>query len=168
MIKFKHTNKQLGSIGVMLRKGLQDELKYQKHNATGRLSRGLRYKVKGNVLSISSSVSYWKVVNNPLFAKKTNIDAVKRWVSTKGIPLTAANAILRKLNRGKKGMSSGYGKPYVYWTEGNTINRTDFAGHTARKFKKKIVEQLAPSIGEDVADMISKQIRQNNPKTNVK
>ena len=168
MIKFKHTSKQLGSIGVMLRKGLQDELKYQKHNATGRLSRGLRYKVKGSVLSISSNVSYWKAVNNPKFAEKPNIDEVRKWVLSKRIPLTAANAILRKLNIGKKGMSSGYGKPYVYWTEGNTINRTDFAGHTARKFKKKIVEQLAPSIGEDVADMISKQIRQNNPKTNVK
>jgi len=169
MIKFKHTNKQLGSIGVMLRKGLQDELKHQKHNATGRLSRGLRYNVKGNVLSVSSSVSYWKAVNNPLFAKKTNIDAVNRWVISKGIPLSAAGAILRKLNRGKKGISSGYGKPYVYWTEGNAINRTDFAGHTARKFKKKIVEKLAPSIGKDVADMISEQIRRNNPiKTNVK
>ena len=168
MIKLKHTLKKLGSIGVMLRKGLQDELKIQRHNATGRLSRGLRYEVKDNILNVSSSVDYWKAVNNPLFAKKTNIEAVKRWVSVKGIPLSAASAILRKLNVGKKGMSSGYGKPYVYWTQGNTINRTDFAGYTARKFKSKIAEKLAPSIGKDVADMISEKIRKNNPKTNVK
>jgi len=167
MIKFKHTNKQLGSIGVMLRKGLQDELKYQKHNATGKLSRGLRYKVKDNILNISSSVGYWNAVNNPKFAEKTNIEAIKRWVSAKGIPISAASAILRKLNVGKKGVSSGYGKPYVYWTEGNAINRTDFAGHTARKFKKKIVEKLAPSIGKDVADMIARQIKKNNPTINV-
>ena len=167
MIKFKNTLKRLGSIGVMLRKGLQDELKAQKHNATGKLSRGLKYKVKDNVLSIISSVSYWKAVNNPKFAKKTNIEAIKRWVSTKGIPLSAASAILRKLNVSKKGMSSGYGKPYVYWTDGNRINRTDFAGHTARKFKKKVVKELSPAIGKDVAEMIRSQIRKNNPKARV-
>ena len=167
MIKFKNTLKRLGSIGVILRKGLQDELKAQKHNATGKLSRGLKYQVKDNVLSIISSVSYWKAVNNPKFAKKTNIEAIKRWVSTKGIPLSAASAILRKLNVGKKGMSSGYGKPYVYWTQGNTINRTDFAGHTARKFKKKVAKELAPAIGKDVAEMIRSQIRKNNPKARV-
>ena len=43
MIKFKHTNITLREVGDMLRKGLQDELKAQKHNATGRLSRGLKY-----------------------------------------------------------------------------------------------------------------------------
>lgn len=161
MIKFKHTSKKLGATGTILVKGLQNELKYQKHNATGKLSRGLRYKVKDNVLSVSSSVSYWNAVNNPKFADKPNITEIKSWVVSKRIPLSAANAILRKLNKGKKGMSSGYGKPYVYWTEGNRINRTDFAGHTARKFKDKIVEELAPSIGRDVADMISAQIRLN-------
>ena len=168
MIKLKHTRKKLGDVGVILRKGLQDELVAQSHNATRKLSRGLSYKVKDNVLNIFSSVSYWKAVNNPLFAKKPNIDEITRWVSTKGIPLSAASAILRKLNVGKKGMSNGYGKPYVYWINGNSLRRTDFAGHTARKFKKKIVSTLAPSIGKDVADMISSQIRKNNPKTNVK
>ena len=158
MIKLKNTLKQLGSIGVMLRKGLQDELKSQKHNATRRLSGGLRYEVKNNILNVSSSVDYWKAVNNPKFAKKTNIDTIKRWVIDKGIPLSAASSILRKLN------NKGYGKPYVYWAEGNSINRTDFAGHTARKFKDKIVSKLAPSIGKDVASMIRSQIRKNNPK----
>ncbi len=34
-----------------------------------------------------------------------------------------------------------------------------------QKFKDKIVDKLAPSIGKDVADMIARQIKKNNPKT---
>lgn len=73
MIKFKHTNITLREVGGLLRVKLQDELKAQKHNATGRLSRGLKYNVikRGmSVLNITSSVDYWKAVNNPKFAKK--------------------------------------------------------------------------------------------------
>ena len=44
MIKFKHTNKSLREVGGFLSK-IKDELKAQKHNATGRLSRGLKYNV---------------------------------------------------------------------------------------------------------------------------
>ena len=160
MIKFKRTNKTLIEVGFMLRKGLQDELKAQKHNATGKLSRGLKYHIKNNVLSMMSSVSYWKAVNNPLFAKIPNLNAIQRWMSVKGLK-GSANAILRKLQ------NKGYGKPYSFWTEGNRLRRTDFAGYTANKFKDKIVQKLAPSIGKDVADMIAEQIKKNNPKTNV-
>ena len=104
MIKFKNTLKRLGSIGVILRKGLQDELKAQKHNATGKLSRGLKYKVKDNVLSIISSVSYWKAVNNPSFAKIPNLKSIQRWMNAKNLKGSAV-AILRKLK------NKGYGKP---------------------------------------------------------
>ena len=72
MIKFKKTLKKLKGIGQMLKVGLQKELIAQKHNATGRLSRGLRYEVKGTTLNVISSVSYWKAVNNPSFAKVPN------------------------------------------------------------------------------------------------
>ena len=160
MIKFKNTLKRLGSIGVMLRKGLQDELKAQKHNATGRLSRGLKYQVKDNVLSIISSVSYWKAVNNPSFAKIPNLDEIKKWLNAKNLKGSAV-AILRKLQK------KGYGKPYSFWTEGNSLRRTDFAGYTANKFKKKVVKELSPAIGKDVADMIRSQIKKNNPKARV-
>ena len=164
MIKFKNTLKRLGSIGVILRKGLQDELKAQKHNATGRLSRGLKYHIKNNVLSMMSSVSYWKAVNNPLFAKTPNYNAIASWAKAKkGIKATSA-AITRIY---AKMLRQGYGKPYSFWTEGNSLRRTDFAGYTANKFKDKIVAKLAPSIGEDVADMIRSQIRKNNPKARV-
>ena len=160
MMKLKRTDKTLIEVGFMLRKGLQDELKAQKHNATGKLSRGLKYHIKNNVLSMMSSVSYWKAVNNPLFAKIPNLSAIERWMSVKSLKGSAV-AILRKLK------NKGYGKPYSFWTEGNKIRRTDFAGYTANKFKDKIVQKLAPSIGKDVADMIAAQIKKNNPTINV-
>ena len=159
-MKLKRTDKTLIEVGFMLRKGLQDELKAQKHNATGKLSRGLKYHIKNNVLSMMSSVSYWKAVNNPLFAKIPNLNAIKSWMNTK-ILKGSAVAILSKLK------NKGYGKPYSFWTEGNKIRRTDFAGYTANKFKDKIVQKLAPSIGKDVADMIAAQIKKNNPTINV-
>ena len=168
MLKLKRTDKTLIEVGFMLRKGLQDELKEQKHNATGKLSRGLKYHIKNHILSIISSVTYWKAVNNPSFAKVPNLRAIQSWMSAKGLMGSAA-AILRKLSNGKKeGQKANYGQPYVSWTEGNKpLRRTDFAGYTANKFKKKVVDKLAPSIGIDVASMIAKQIKKNNPKTNV-
>ena len=181
MIKFKRTNKTLIEVGFMLRKGLQDELKFQKHNATGRLSRGLRYHIKDNVLSMMSSVSYWKAVNNPLFAKIPNLKTIERWMGQRNIEggKLIAMAILKRLSNGKKiGQKANYGnrnypnnsmrQPYAYYTEGNSIpRRTNFAGYTANKFKDKIVAKLAPSIGKDIADMIAAQIKKNNPTINV-
>ena len=168
----KRTDKTLIEVGFMLRKGLQDELKAQKHNATGKLSRGLRYHIKNNILSIISSVSYWKAVNNPLFAKIPNLNAIKSWLNAKRSngslvePKGGSNpaSILRRMQE------DGYGRkvPYRFYEEGNRLpRRTDFAGYTANKFKDKIVAKLAPSIGKDVADMIAAQIKKNNPKTNV-
>lgn len=167
MIKLKRTNRTLIEVGHMLKKGLQDELKAQKHNATGRLSRGLKYHIKKTTLNIMSSVSYWKAVNNPKFAKRTNINAIKKWVSVKGIPESAAYAVLEKLTNNNKTNRRGfYGKPYVYWTEGNNLRRTNFAGYVANKFKGKVADKLAPSIGQDVASMIREKIK-NNTKAKV-
>ena len=167
----KHTNITLREVGDMLRVKLQDELKAQKHNATGRLSRGLKYNVikKGlSILNVTSSVAYWKAVNNPKFAKKTNIETIKRWVAVKGLPDSAAYPIYQKLTNNKKTNRKGYyGQPYAYWTEGNDLRRTDFAGYVANKHSKEVAAKLAPSIGVDVANMISEQIKKNNPKTNV-
>ena len=164
MIKLTHTNRTLTEVGKMLRKGLQEELIAQKHNATDKLSRGLKYHKKGNILNIFSSVSYWKAVNNPKFARTPNYNAIASWARVKrGIEATSAaiTRIYAKLLR------KGYGQPYVYWTEGNSLRRTNFAGYVANKFKKEVAAKLAPSIGVDVANMIAKQIKKNNPKTNV-
>ena len=158
--QLKHTKRKLSEIGAMLRKALQDELVAQKHVATGRLSRGLKYHVKDLSLNVNSSVSYWKAVNNSSFAKKPNLEAIKKWVTLKGLPLRSAFPIWRKLQK-------HYGKPYVYWAEGNSLRRTNFAGYVANKQSKKIASELAPSIGVDVANMIAKEIKKNNPTTNV-
>ena len=159
MIKFKKTLKELKVVGQMLKVGLQKELIAQKHNATGRLSRGLNYKVKGTTLNVMSSVSYWKAVNNPKFAKTPNFREVLKWVQAKGLPVSSAESIFKKLR-------GFYGKPYVYWTEGNNLRRTNFAGYVANKFSKEVANKLAPSIGADVASMIREKIK-NNTKAKV-
>ena len=178
MIKFKKTLKELQSVGQMLKVGLQKELIAQKHNATGRLSRGLKYHIKGNVLNIMSSVSYWKAVNNPKFARIPNLNAIKSWLNAKRRngtlvePKWGSNpsSILRRMN------TSGYGNrnyngsmrdPYHFYEEGNRLpRRTNFAGYVANKFSKEVAIKLAPSIGEDVASMIREKIK-NNTKAKV-
>ena len=89
--------------------------------------------------------------------------AIAKWAGIKGISLAAVSRIYNKL-KNKLGF---YGKPYVYWTEGNNLRREDFAGYTARKYKSEVADKLAHPIGKDVAEMITKQIRKNNPKANV-
>jgi|TARA_R110002074_G_scaffold116668_1_gene248160 hypothetical protein len=155
----KNTYKKLSKVGFMIVKGLRQELKDQQHNATHKLSNSLKPKVKGKsgVMDIITSKLYWKAVNNPAFAKPANINEIKKWLSAKGLPISSAPAITKKLK-------NNYGKPYVYWTEGNNLRRTDFAGHTARKFSAKVAVELAPAIGQDVADMIKKAIKKNIPK----
>ena len=155
-MKLKHTTRKLNDFGRTLILALRKELKQQQHIASGNLLRSFKSpKAKNGVLNITSSVSYWKAVNNPKFAKKYNYNELLRWVKLKRIPVSAVGRILNKLK------NKGYGKPYVYWSEGNTIERTDFAGIVARKNKEKIAQELAPSIGVDVALMISEQIRKN-------
>jgi len=178
MIKFKKTLKELKVVGQMLKVGLQKELIAQKHNATGRLSRGLKYHIKGNVLNIMSSVSYWKAVNNPSFARIPNLNAIKSWLNAKRRngtlvePKWGSNpsSILRRMN------TSGYGNrnyngsmrdPYHFYEEGNRLpRRTNFAGYVANKFSKEVAIKLAPSIGADVASMIREKIK-NNTKAKV-
>lgn len=153
--KFKHTKRKLTEVGFILKRGLQKELAAQKHNATGRLSRGIKHHIKDFTLSMMSPVTYWKAVNNPKFAKKTNIETIRRWVAVKGLPDSAAYPIFQKLTNNKNTNRRGYyGQPYAYWTEGNDLRRTNFSGYVANKFKAKIVNTLAPAIGKDVAKLI--------------
>tara|TARA_R110000824_G_scaffold36113_6_gene112538 strand:- start:844 stop:1308 length:465 start_codon:yes stop_codon:yes gene_type:complete len=141
-MKLTNTNKSLERVGVLLRKGLKQELKDQKHNASFKLSRGIRYHIKNGMLSMMSSVSYWKAVNDPKFAKVPNIRAIVRWMKQKGIG-GSATAILEKLK-------SHYGKPYASWTEGNSLRRTNFAGHTKQKYKKDVVNIITDGVVKDV------------------
>ena len=145
-MKLLKTNKSLEKVGVLLRKGLKQELKDQKHNASGKLSRGIKYHIKNGMLSMMSSVSYWKAVNNPSFAKVPSIKAILRWMKQKRIG-GSATRILRKLG-------SHYGKPYVQWTEGNSLRRTNFAGYTKEKYKKDVVNIVKDGVVKDVINDI--------------
>jgi len=178
MIKFKKTLKELKVVGQMLKVGLQKELIAQKHNATGRLSRGLKYHIKGNVLNIYSSVSYWKAVNNPSFAKIPNLGAIKSWINAKKgngtfveFPGGAVPGMILKRMQiagyGNRNFNGSMREPYWYYKEGNKLpRRTNFAGYVANKFSKEVAKKLAPSIGEDVASMIREKIK-NNTKAKV-
>ena len=168
-LNLKHTYKKLSKVGFMIVDGLRQELKDQKHNATHKLSNSLKPKVKGKsgVMDIITSKLYWKAVNNPAFAKPASLKAIESWVKNKGSkggfsnsPENIKKTAILVYNKLK---NKFYGKPYVYWTEGNNLRRTDFAGHTARKLKGKVAEELAPAIGKDVADMIRKEFRKIKP-----
>lgn len=166
-MRWKNTNDAFSSVGGIVVRGLRQELIDQKHNASGRLSRGLKkskmFNIKnGKAINIVSGVSYWKAVNNPKFAKKPNHSAIASWVQKKGLPLSAIAPIFRKLS------NRGYGKPYVYWTEGNSLRRTNFAGHTANKHKKKVVEAIGKGAVKDVVKMVRASIKENLGTKNVR
>lgn len=168
-MKLKHTKRNLTGLGRILILELRKELKEQQHIASGKLLNSFKSKKAvynhwsedgetehhALFLDIISLVSYWKAVNDPKFAKDYNYNEIKKWVIQKRIDPKAAGRIYKKL------IKKGYGKPYVYWSEGNTIERTDFAGIVARKNKEKIANKLAPSVGVDVALMISNKIKKN-------
>ena len=170
MKAFKHTNRALTAVGKMVKKGLQDELEKQKHNATGRLSRGLKYHVdkKSSTVSIHSAVKYWRAVSNPKFFKGVSLRSILKWVRVKGFAKgneeQAASRIWYRMM--VKPFKNAYGKPYVLWTDGNSLRRMNFEKFVALEYKKKVAETLAPSIGVDVANMISEQIKKNT-KANV-
>ncbi len=159
MTKFKNTYKSFGNISNLIIKELKKQLKLQKHYATGKLSNSFagtqEQKGQDLILNITSSKDYWRVVNDPKVAFTVNKQNIIRWVNTKGLDRRYAHAIYRRLKQGK------YGKPYVYWEEGNRITRTNFAGIVAKENSQKVAEQLAPAIGSDVAEMIRKQINKN-------
>ena len=167
MIRFKHTSKELLRVGKLVVKGLQEELKNQKHVASGALLKSFKIRSKRNsgVLNIETNKLYWNVLQNKESAFKVSVRSIVKWIKSKGgksgFPTDPERIERTAILIYNKLTNKFYGKPYVYWTEGNNLRRTDFAGFTARKFKSKIAEELAPSIGKDVADMISRNIKNN-------
>lgn len=167
MIIFKHTSKELLRVGKLVVKGLQEELEAQKHIASKGLLNSFKVKVKGKsgILNIETNKLYWNVLQNPKTAYTVSIRAIQKWIQSKGgksgFPTDNEGILKTAILIYSKLKNKFYGKPYVYWTEGNNLRRTDFAGFTARKYKNKIAKELAESIGRDVADMISSNIRNN-------
>jgi len=171
MIKFKNTSKSLGKVTNLLIKGLKSQLRLQEYYSTGKLSRsfaGTISKGKDLVLDVTSSKHYWRVVNDPKVAFSVNKQNIIRWMNTKGLDSKFAQAVYNRLKKGIYANKKANGKQnYIYWEHGNTLTRSNFAGITAKENSAKVAQELAPSIGKDVADMIARQIKKNNPKTNV-
>lgn len=171
MFKFKHTSKSLGKVTNLLIKGLQSQLRLQEYYATGKLNRsfaGTISKGKNLILDVTSSKHYWRVVNDPKVAFSVNKQNIIRWMNTKGLDSKFAQAVYNRLKKGIYGNSRANGKQnYIYWEHGNTLKRSNFAGITAKENSAKVAQELAPSIGKDVADMIAAQIKKNNPTINV-
>ena len=169
MIEFKNTSKSLGKVTTLLVKGLKSQLRLQEYYATGKLSRsfaGTISKAKDLVLDVTSSKDYWKVVNDPRVAFSVNKQNIIRWMNTKGLDKKYAQAIYNRLKRGIYANMKANGKEnYIYWKHGNSLQRSNFAGITAKENSAKVAQELAPSIGKDVASMISQQIQKNNPKS---
>ena len=173
-MRLKNTNKRLTKVGKIIVKGLRAELAFQKHNATGNLSRSIKAiktnAGKNQILNVISTNNkkYWQVVNNP---SKWSFNASKsdiiRWATKKGIP-KAAHAIYNKLMGSKNTNRRGfYGRPYVYWTEGNNLRRTDFAGYTVRKLKKTIKHEIITGIKQDAVQMVKDNIKKYRPNATV-
>ena len=163
-MKWQNTYKKLNAVGDILIRGLQDTLRFQRHNATGKLSRSFKKerKQKSLTLNVITNKKYWKIVNNGKAAFKPNLAEIYRWVMVKGIKAAGlgqmgiAKRIARRIQ--KKGIPS---KPYVVWTEGNTLKRTDFAGVTKEKKKKEVARQLTGGVVADVVKMVRSEIRKN-------
>ena len=71
----------------------------------------------------------------------------------RGIALRIAKNIARK------GIPS---KPYVVWTEGNKLQRTNFAGVTKEKKTNEVVNQIQGGLVSDVVRMIKNEINKNS------
>tara|TARA_R100000278_G_scaffold122011_2_gene107198 strand:+ start:2386 stop:2901 length:516 start_codon:yes stop_codon:yes gene_type:complete len=167
-MKLKKTNKRLRAIGQSLVKGLRDELKAQKHNATGNLSRSLmasyRYgnRIKSDTIKLdiltNLNKNYWKVVNKASrWTFKASYAAIARWVKIKGINPNATYAIYKKLT------DRYYGKPYIFWQEGNRLRRENFAGFALSKQKDQIMKEIQSGVKGDVIDAIRESIKKNIP-----
>ncbi len=168
-MNFKNTYKQFNNVSKIIIKDLRNQLKEQKHIASGKLSRsftGVQEKISGDniILNITSSKDYWRVVNNPKVAFSVNRQNIIRWMNKKKLNTDFAGRIIARLKRGVYGNKKSNGREnYVYWQHGNTLTRSNFAGIVAKENSQKIGEELAQSIGDDVADMIRKELRKIKP-----
>ena len=169
--EMENTYKKLNDAGNVLIKGLQDTLEAQKHNATNALSNSFKKdrKQKSLTLNVITNKKYWKIVNNGKAAFKPNVDEIEKWVAAKGLKGSGSSgspstmqqrgiALRIAKNIQRKGIPS---KPYVVWTEGNNLKRTDFAGVTKEKKKNEVAEELSTGVVKDVISMIRSEIKRN-------
>lgn len=172
-MKYTNTYNKLNVVGDIIIKGLQDTLRLQRHNATGALSNSFKKKRRKNALTLNviTNKKYWKIVNNGKAAFNPNLNEIYKWVVAKGIKGSGSSknpsamqqrgiALRIAKNIARKGIPS---KPYVVWTEGNNLQRTNFAGVTKEKKHNQVVNQIQGGLVSDVVRMIKDSIRTNAP-----
>jgi len=170
-----NTNDAFSSVGGIMLRGLKEELKFQKHIATGKLSRGLKkskmFNIKnGKGVNITSTVDYWRIVSNPKNFKGVSLNQILKWVRVKGFAkgneTEAANRIWKRMMINPLG--NAYGKPYILWTDGNSLRRMNFEKWAVKQNKDKIVEQIEKGVIKDVVKMIKTTIKENVGTNNVR
>ena len=79
-LSLRKTYKQLGKIGKLVIKGLQEELEFQKHNASTALSKSFKIQLneKKGELNIITNKLYWRVVNDKNVAYKVSLRAIRK------------------------------------------------------------------------------------------
>ncbi len=171
-MKYTNTYNKLNVVGDIIIKGLQDTLRLQRHNATGALSNSFKKKRRKNALTLNviTNKKYWKIVNNGKAAFNPNLNEIYKWVVAKGIKGSGSSknpsamqqrgiALRIAKNIARKGIPS---KPYVVWTEGNKLQRTNFAGVTKEKKTNEVVNQIQGGLVSDVVRMIKNEINKNS------
>jgi len=170
-----NTNDAFSSVGGIMVRSLREELKFQKHRATGALSRGLKkskmFNIKnGKAVNINSSVAYWKTVSNPKNFKGVSLTNILKWVRIKGFAkgneVNAANRIYYRMM--KEPFGNAYGKPYILWTDGNSLRRMNFEKWAVKQSKDKIVAQIEKGVVKDVVKLIKTTIKENVGTNNVR
>ena len=130
---------------------LKAELARQQHNATGAASESIHIEESGLLewSIIGNAYLYW--VN---FGRQPgewpNIAAIRQWVEVKNIGNgkdvnTIAFLIARAIK--EKGTPA---KPYVVWTAGNSIDRTDFVTRVLKDHEQEIKEYLGDNYKEEL------------------
>ena len=123
---------------------LKSELMLQQHKATGAAINSIRCeRVKDGYTVTGLGYLYWNQYKRRPGVMPP-LDAIRRWVQVKGLPVAAVWPIALKLKR------QGSGKPFTMWKAGNSLNREDFIGRTIEKNR----ERLNAEIGQEWHDVI--------------
>jgi len=174
-MKWTNTNDAFSSVGGIIVRGLREELLIQKHNATGKLSRGLKkskmFNIKnGKGVNITSSVAYWKTVSNPKNFKGVSLSQILKWVRVKGFARgNESEAAVRIYNRMMiNPKKNPYGKPYIMWTDGHRLRRMNFEKWAVKHNKDKVVAVVEKGVVKDVVNMVKATIKENVGTKNVR
>ena len=141
---------------------LKAELARQLHNATGAASESIHIEEDGILewTIIGNAYLYWVNFGRQP-GKWPNIAAIRQWVEIKNIGNgkdvdTIAFLIARSIK--EKGTPA---KPYVVWTVGNSIDRTDFVTRVLKEHEQEIKEFLGDNYQEELfGEFIKKTVQE--------